>query len=94
LLGQPVTKYVSFSSVSFLKGVSFSSGSFSTSDIENPKFWSRRGKILVKKKHTPVCEIENPELWSCRGKILVKKKHTPVCEIENPEFCPVAVKFR
>jgi hypothetical protein len=84
LLGQPVTKYVSFSSVSFLKGVSFSSGSFSISDIENPKFWSRRSKILVKKKHTPVCEIENPEFWSRCGKILMKKKHTLVCEIENP----------
>ena len=83
MLGQPVTKYVSFSSVSFLKGVSFSSGSFSTSDIENPKFWSRRGKILVKKKHTPVCEIENPEFWSRRGKIPVKKNYTLGCEKKN-----------
>ena len=36
-----------------------------------------RRKILVKKKHTPVCEIENPEFWSHRGKILVKKNYTP-----------------
>ena len=46
-----------------------------------------RGKILVKKKHTPVCEIENSKFWYGRSKILVKKNILLyVCEIENPEF--------
>ena len=44
-----------------------------------PEFWYGRGKILVKKKHTPAC----PEFWYGRGKILVKKVTPPVCKIEK-----------
>ena len=29
--------------------------------MKSPEFWYGCGKILVKKKHTPVC----PEFWYC-----------------------------
>jgi hypothetical protein len=45
--------------------------------FKSPEFWYSHGKILVKKKHTPVGEIENPEFWYGRSKILVKKNYTP-----------------
>ena len=43
--------------------------------LKNPEFWYGRGKILVKKKETPVCT----EFWYGCSKILVKKKQPPVC---------------
>jgi hypothetical protein len=74
-------------------------------EIENLEFWSRCGKILMKKKHTLVCEIENPEFWSHCGKIPVKKNHTLGCEkninfffkiffSKTLNFGPITLKFR
>ena len=42
-------------------------------EIENPIFWSRCGKILMKKKHTLVCEIENPGEKELHSRIRKKK---------------------
>ena len=53
--------------------------------FENPEFWYGRTKILVKKKHTPVCETENPEFWYGFAKMLVKKENT-LCRNIRPRL--------